>query len=438
MVKDDSSPGKKIPLLKRWGRSFRQSFPSFRTGPGPNQAAANQKYIEDQLEEFVDSCRGDPGPGEGYFTPQEIREHANAEEWAHLGARPKNTHPQPTAPVINFETTDNTARREIQFAQQKNVLQNHAQSLFKEYSDTEEERRELLRQASTLLHEADPSLTPSNQKRISFHSQYWHARIHDIPEEELIFELQHHLEANGRVRMSDEHTRVSLLSLLALYPSLDTPAKLFEFLNLRTGYTPILPRSYDSSSDPAPAIDAPTPPIRTDVLRNTEERLVDVPTPDFAKPAPTLPKPNEFSPITTSDSNPDEEPPVKSTPTKRQTNSHLRLEPAHRFPIRRKTNLHPQDQPAPLFPTKRQNNPLHRVQPAVLTPHPPCLTTPCIQHQYPVLHAPRPRRHRRTERCPLHRCSPYTGREQTNRSRYKQGRSSIPTRRSLPDSWKLA
>ncbi|KAI9553636.1 hypothetical protein GHT06_021560 [Daphnia sinensis] len=114
--------------------------------------------------------------------------------------------------------------------------------------------------------------------------------------------------------MSDEHTRVSLLSLLALYPSLDTPAKLFEFLNLRTGYTPILPRSYDSSSDPAPAIDAPTPPIRTDVLRNTEERLVDVPTPDFAKPAPTLPKPNEFSPITTSDSNPDEEPPVKSTP----------------------------------------------------------------------------------------------------------------------------
>ncbi|KZS10302.1 Uncharacterized protein APZ42_025265 [Daphnia magna] len=123
--------------------------------------------------------------------------------------------------------------------QQKNVLRNHALSLFKEYSNTEEERRELLRQASTLLHEADPSLTPSNKKKTSFHSQYWHSRIHDISEDELIFELQHHLEANGRIRLSDEHTKVSLLSLLALYPSLDTPVSLSELLNLRMGYTSV-------------------------------------------------------------------------------------------------------------------------------------------------------------------------------------------------------
>ncbi|KAK4006735.1 hypothetical protein OUZ56_011893 [Daphnia magna] len=71
MVKDESSAGKKNPLLERWGRSFRQSFPSFRTGPGPNQAAANQKYIDEQLEKFVDSCKGSQGSGEGYFTPQE-------------------------------------------------------------------------------------------------------------------------------------------------------------------------------------------------------------------------------------------------------------------------------------------------------------------------------------------------------------------------------
>ncbi|KAK4028730.1 hypothetical protein OUZ56_021749 [Daphnia magna] len=103
----------------------------------------------------------------------------------------------------------------------------------------QEERRELLRQASTLLHEADPSLTPSNKKKTSFHSQYWHSRIHDISEDELIFELQHHLEANGRIRLSDEHTKVSLLSLLALYPSLDTPVSLSELLNLRMGYTSV-------------------------------------------------------------------------------------------------------------------------------------------------------------------------------------------------------
>ncbi|KAK4007566.1 hypothetical protein OUZ56_012724 [Daphnia magna] len=154
------------------------------------------------------------------------------------------------------------------------VLRNHAQSLFQEYSDTEKERRELLCQASTLLHEADPSLTPSNQKRTFFHSQYWHSRIHDIPEDTFIFELHHHLEANGRIRLSDEHTRVSLLSLLALYPSLDTPAKFFEFSNLRTGYTLILPRSYESS-DSAPSIDAPTPPLRTKAVQSTEERLID-------------------------------------------------------------------------------------------------------------------------------------------------------------------
>ncbi|KZR98477.1 Uncharacterized protein APZ42_006092, partial [Daphnia magna] len=314
MVKDESSAGKKIPLLKRWRRSFRQSFPSFRTGPGPNQAAANQKYVDEQLEKFADSCKGSQGSGEGYFTPQEVREHANEDAWAHLDARPKNLYPQPTAPLVNFDIPNNTDRRETQLAQQTNVLRKHAQSLFKD-SDTEEERRELLRQASTLLHEEDPSLTPSNQKRTSFHSQYWHSHIHDIPEDELIFELQHHLEANGRFHQSDEHTRVSLLSLLALYSSLDTPARLFEFLNLRTGYTPVLPHSYDSS-DSAPSIDAPTPPLRTDTRQSTEERLIDLPTPDLVRPDPKLPDPTQFSPVTTLDPDTIEETPGK--PTSRQ------------------------------------------------------------------------------------------------------------------------
>ncbi|KAK4003639.1 hypothetical protein OUZ56_005395 [Daphnia magna] len=299
MVKDESSAGKKISLLKRWGRSFRQSFPSFRTGPGPNQAAANQKYIDEQLEKFVDSHR-----------------------------------------------------RETQLAQQTNVLRNHAQSLFKD-NDTEEERRELLRQASTLLHEADPSLTPSNQKRTSFHSQYWHSHINDIPEDELIFELQHHLEANDRFRLSDEHTRVSLLFLLALYPSLDTPARLFEFLNLRTGYTPVLPRSYDSS-DSAPSIDAPTPPLRTDTRKSTEEWLIDLPTPDLAIPDPKLPYPTEFSSVTTSDPDTIEETPGK--PTFRQETDKFILPTSTSSPITSPTmsqhhTLHPTPVSGPPSPT---------------------------------------------------------------------------------------
>ncbi|KAK4024357.1 hypothetical protein OUZ56_009779 [Daphnia magna] len=108
MVKDESSAGKKIPLLKRWGRSFRQSFSSFKTGQGPNQTAANQKYIDEQLEKFVDSCKDSQGSGEGYFTPQEVREHANEDEWAHLGTRPKK-HIPPTNSPPN--------QREAQFAQ---------------------------------------------------------------------------------------------------------------------------------------------------------------------------------------------------------------------------------------------------------------------------------------------------------------------------------
>ncbi|KAK4030840.1 hypothetical protein OUZ56_024227 [Daphnia magna] len=133
-------------------------------------------------------------------------------------------------------------------------------------------------------------------KRTSFHSQCWHTRIHDIPEDELIFELQHHLEANGQNRLSDEHTRIALLFLLA------------------TGYTPILPRSYDSSSYSTPPIDAKTSPLRANPVENTEEWLIDVPTPDFAKPTPHIPEPTEFSPEQTLDSTPIEELPGKPTP----------------------------------------------------------------------------------------------------------------------------
>ncbi|KAK4013270.1 hypothetical protein OUZ56_025504 [Daphnia magna] len=225
MVKDESRAGKKIPLLKRWGRSFRQSFPSFRTGPGPNKAAANQKYIDEQLEKFVDSCKGSQRSEEGYFTPQETKGKHN---WPSKRTFSETTH----SPYL--KTVTQRRREESCYA----------------------------RQALSYTKQTRPSHLVS--KRTSFHSKYWHSRIHDISEDELIFELQHNLEANGRFRLSDEHTRVSLLSLLALYPPpLDTPARLFEFLNLRTGYTPVLPRSYDSS-DSAPSIDAPTPPLRTD------------------------------------------------------------------------------------------------------------------------------------------------------------------------------
>ncbi|KZS18244.1 Uncharacterized protein APZ42_015662 [Daphnia magna] len=54
------------------------------------------------------------------------------------------------------------------------------------------------------------------------------------------------------------------------------------------------------SSDSAPSIDAPTPPLRTDTVQSTEERLIDVPTPDLARPDPNLPDPTEFIPVTTS------------------------------------------------------------------------------------------------------------------------------------------
>ncbi|KZS05510.1 Uncharacterized protein APZ42_031278 [Daphnia magna] len=70
-------------------------------------------------------------------------------------------------------------------------------------------------------------------------------------------------------------------------------ARLFEFLNLRTGYMPVLPRSYDSS-DSAQSIDAPTPSLRTDTVQSNKELLIDVPSPDFARPDPNLPDPTEF------------------------------------------------------------------------------------------------------------------------------------------------
>lgn len=144
MVKEEGRAEKKIPLLKRGGRCFRQTFPSFRTGTGPSQTAAYQNYIDEQLEQFVDSCKGSQGSGEGYFTPHEVREHANDDKWLHLGARPKTLHPQSTAPLVNFELPFDKGRKETQFSQPQNVLPNHARSLFKEYSDTEEVRKEVV------------------------------------------------------------------------------------------------------------------------------------------------------------------------------------------------------------------------------------------------------------------------------------------------------
>lgn len=59
-----------------------------------------------------------------------------------LGNRKPYT-PQKTAPFVNLELTADANRKEQIFLHNQNQLPNHALSLFKEYSDTEEERREL-------------------------------------------------------------------------------------------------------------------------------------------------------------------------------------------------------------------------------------------------------------------------------------------------------
>ncbi|KAK4003913.1 hypothetical protein OUZ56_005662 [Daphnia magna] len=235
MVDNKLKPGteevtteRKVPLYKRLGRSFRHIFQSFRTGTGPQQRTTNDKFMEGQLGEFVQSCNETTLTETGLAEADHERENNQQQDWEKIGAKPK------TSKITATVSTPYSGPQE----------------------DIPQEQARATRNFNIHLDKAGPLL---NYNR-------------DSEEERL------------RNPLTDEEAFIALESLLLLHPFLNTPSKVFEFLNLHTGYTPVQPRSYNNSKgSQASSEQPPAPPHR--LIGNTlppyQEKLVDVPTPDF-------------------------------------------------------------------------------------------------------------------------------------------------------------
>lgn len=292
-VTEEDTTERKVPFFKRLGRSFRHTFTSFRTGTGPQQHTTNDKFMEGQLGEFVQSYKETTPPDTWLVGAVGGRESEDHQDWERLGAKPKALKVIATAPPPYPGPQEDLLQEQTGTTRDFNRHLDQAGLLLNYNRDSEEERLALIRKAATLLFNPDPSFPTQNGTRVSFYSQYWHTSIVDIPGDEFVAELQHQLEANHRNPLTDEEAHTALESLLILHPHLNTPAKVFEYLNLRTGYTPIQLRSYENSegSQASPG-QPPTPPHRT-VEENSpfthQEKLVDVPTPDFANHTQTSP-----------------------------------------------------------------------------------------------------------------------------------------------------
>lgn len=71
--------------------------------------------------------------------------------------------------------------------------------------------------------------------------------IIDVPQVELLFKIKHHLLLNHRETLPDSELSEAFRSLLITCPELDTPVKLFRYLELQTNYSPYCPQRTNSS-----------------------------------------------------------------------------------------------------------------------------------------------------------------------------------------------
>jgi hypothetical protein len=62
----------------------------------------------------------------------------------------------------------------------------------------------------------------------------------------LLFEIKHHLLLNHRELLNDSELADAVRALLITSPELDTPVKLFRYLELQTNYSPYCPQRFNS------------------------------------------------------------------------------------------------------------------------------------------------------------------------------------------------
>jgi hypothetical protein len=159
----------------------------------------------------------------------------NNSNWELLGARPKASEVTVSQSTPHAHRGKNCAAYLYlaELAQQLNGY-DHSQ---------EAERRALLAKNETLISEAESTLITSlNSKNFFLH--YGNLPTIDVPQDELLFEMKHHLLLNHRELLNDSEFSDAVRALLITRPELDTPVKLFRYLELQTNYSPLLSPTY--------------------------------------------------------------------------------------------------------------------------------------------------------------------------------------------------
>ncbi|EFX61711.1 hypothetical protein DAPPUDRAFT_121124, partial [Daphnia pulex] len=212
-------------FFKKLSKSFKSSFS--RKHPEGATGASNLPPLE-ITQEFEDQQLG-------------INPTTNS-NWELVGARPKTTASQPT-PHTHSGRDCGAYLYLAELAQQ-----------LKEYDPSQEaERRALLAKNETLISEAENTLVNSFNSQ-NFFLHYGNLPIIDVPQDELLFEIKHHLLLNHRELLNDSELTDAVRALLITRPELDTPVKLFRYLELQTNYSPLL-----SPTDQQPLLENTTP-----------------------------------------------------------------------------------------------------------------------------------------------------------------------------------
>ncbi len=155
----------------------------------------------------------------------------NNSNWELLGARPKTSEIIVSQPTPHAHSGKDCAAYLY--------LAELAQQL-KGYDPSQEaERRALLAKNETLISEAESTLIHSfNSQNFLLH--YGNLPIIDVNQDELLFEIKHHLLLNHWELLNDSELTDAVRALLITRPELDTPVKLFRYLELQTNYFPLL------------------------------------------------------------------------------------------------------------------------------------------------------------------------------------------------------
>lgn len=206
-------------FFRKIAKSFKKPFPAHRKNNSPNELVITQEFVDQQLG-----------------TTTEDRD---------LDA-PETTPPRETGAIPKiFPTT--SLPTPVEQRQVERESYQYLSSLARNLQDfdrsTEKERQAFLRLADTALSEDNRTL-PSRVSGPTFLEAFGNHRIIDVPQDEL-FELKHHLLINHRQVLPDDFLLETLRALVVTHPHITTPIQLFEYLELRTNYSPLISPAYE-------------------------------------------------------------------------------------------------------------------------------------------------------------------------------------------------